>query len=117
MKPRSVALALIAAALGLVACRNHGAAADAPKPVTHTVTIQAMRFEPERLAIKAGDTVVWINTDLVPHTATAQGGGFNSASIDAGKSWQFTPAAPGTVDYVCSFHPSMKATLAVKEEQ
>ena len=47
------------------------------------------------------------------HTATAEGG-FDSRGIDAGKSWQFTAAATGTYPYVCTFHPTMKATLHVR---
>ena len=115
MSPRPFALALIAAALGLVSCTgNHGAAADTPKPVTHTITIEGMRFQPEELSVKAGDTVVWLNKDVVPHTATARPGGFDSATIDAGQSWKVSLAAPGVFDYVCSFHPTMTARLRVQ---
>jgi len=31
-----------------------------------------------------GDTLVWSNRDVVPHTATADGGGWNTGSIPAG---------------------------------
>ena len=44
------------------------------KPVTHTVTIDATSYQPARLAVHAGDTVVWVNKDLIPHTATARQG-------------------------------------------
>ena len=52
--------------------------AGGAKPVTHTVTIDATRYQPARLVVHAGDTVVWVNKDVIPHTATAKGGGFDS---------------------------------------
>lgn len=99
----------------IAACGGgHRTAAKAPDPARHTVTIEAMRFTPERLTVKAGDIVVWVNRDLVPHTATSEGPTFDSATIDAAASWQFTTAAAGTFDYVCRFHPLMKGTLVVE---
>ena len=40
-------------------------------PRTHTVEIRGMEFHPAALTVTVGDTVVWINRDIVPHTATA----------------------------------------------
>ncbi len=103
-------LALIAA-LGLLQCGT--ARSSAPPPVTHTVTIEGMQFTPADLTVKKGDTVVWVNKDLFPHTATASGT-FDSKSIAEGASWQFTPAATGVFPYTCTFHPTMKGTLRVE---
>lgn len=80
---------------------------------THTVTIEGMQFVPATLGVKKGDRVVWKNKDVVPHTATAKGG-FDSRSIAAGKSWSHVARKPGRHEYVCSFHPGMKATLVVQ---
>jgi plastocyanin len=104
----------IAVALGAVACGNgQGAAATPAKPATHTVKIEGMRFQPETLTVKAGDTVVWANNDLVPHTATSAGA-FDSALIDAGRRWQFTASGRGTFEYLCLYHPTMKGRLQVQ---
>ena len=66
-------------------------AAEAPsKPQTHTVTIEGMRFQPEVLTVAPGDTIVWVNKDLVPHTATSETGRFDSKDIQADKSWRYT---------------------------
>jgi plastocyanin len=51
-----------------------------------------MRVQPEMLTVERGDTIVWVNKDIVPHTAT-------STSDFA---------------YICSFHPTMKAMLRVE---
>jgi plastocyanin len=80
---------------------------------THVVTIEAMVIRPATLAVRPGDQVVWQNKDLVPHTATAQGR-FDSGAIAAGKSWTWTAAGPGRIDYVCTFHPGMKAGIVVQ---
>ena len=82
-------------------------------PATHTVTIDAFEFKPATLTVKQGDVVVWHNADPVPHTATAHGT-FDSGSLTAGASWRYTAAMKGHFDYVCTLHPTMKATLIVE---
>ena len=86
---------------------------------THFVTIEGMAFTPSTLTIKRGDSVVWRNKDLVPHTATTTAaatakGRFDSGSIAAGKSWTRVMRAAGQFDYVCTYHPGMKASLVVQ---
>jgi plastocyanin len=102
------------AAVGLIVCTAGLAGSDPPEPKTHTVTIEAMRFQPERLTVARNDTIVWVNEDLVPHTATSEAGRFDSQTIETGKSWRFTAREKGEFLYVCAFHPTMKATLNVK---
>jgi len=91
--------------------RVGGAAAGAAK--THTVTIEATSFQPDRLTVAVGDTVVWVNKDPFPHTATATGS-FDSGGIDPEKSWKLLTAKKGSFDYICTFHPTMKARLTVE---
>jgi plastocyanin len=82
------------------------------KPVTHTVTIvDATRYQPARLVVHVGDTVVWVNKDVIPHTATAKGGSFDSKALAAGASWRLTVKAKGATDYACLFHPTMTARI------
>jgi plastocyanin len=98
---------LIVSVLGL-------AAAPAATPVKHAAVIDGTRFQPETLTIKLGDTVAWTNKDPFPHTVTSQTGGFDSKAIAPGKSWTFKPSKRGEFVYVCSFHPTMSATLRVE---
>jgi plastocyanin len=121
-KPRRLRLPLFVAALGLLLVSSApGAAARQakPKPVTHTVTIEATSFSPATLNIKPGDSVVWINRDMFPHTATSalakEKGGFDSGTIQPGKSWKYTPKTVGSFAYICTLHPTMKGTFAVKK--
>jgi plastocyanin len=80
---------------------------------THEVVIEGMQFTPAVLEVEHGDKVMWRNKDLVPHTATAAGA-FDSGNIAAGKSWSHVMSKPGRYDYVCTYHPGMKATIVVK---
>lgn len=81
---------------------------------THTIVIADMKFVPETLTVKPGDTVVWVNKDFFPHTATAQDRSFDSSDIATNKSWKYVATKKGAFSYVCTLHPTMKATLIVK---
>jgi plastocyanin len=84
------------------------------KPATHTVTISGMQFTPSTVTVRAGDTVVWINKDIVAHTATSSAGSFDSRVIPPEKSWNFTFKAKGNNSYVCTYHPTMKGVVTVQ---
>lgn len=106
-------IATLAVALGLMLGVTAPSPADR-KPRTHTITIEEMRFQPEVLAVAPGDTIVWLNKDMVPHTATSEVGGFDSRTILASESWRYTVRKKGDLAYVCTFHPAMKGMLRVK---
>jgi plastocyanin len=99
---------------GLILCAMVVFAVDQRKPKTHTVAIEGMRFQPEMLTVERGDTIVWVNKDLVPHTATSKAGNFDSKLIEADKSWKYTVRKKGDFAYICTFHPTMKAMLQVE---
>ena len=40
----------------------------------HVVEIRNLEFTPKELTVVPGDTITWINYDLVPHTVTADDG-------------------------------------------
>jgi plastocyanin len=110
---RGLALAYRSAVLGLVVgVVGPGAAAPAPRPATHTVIVEATSFQPDTLAVRAGDTVVWLNKDPFPHTATSSA--FDSKVILPEASWKYTPRTRGDFMYVCTLHPTMKGRLRVE---
>lgn len=88
--------------------------APRPAPATRTVHIRAFRFAPVADTVQAGDTVLWVNDDIVPHTATALGKEFDSKSIDVGASWRHATRVPGSYEYECTLHPTMRGTLVVR---
>ena len=83
------------------------------KPVTYTVTIDGARFSPADLTVRAGDTIVWVNKDILAHTATARNGAFDSKVIQPGQRWKYVVKRKGDFAYTCSFHP-MNAVLKVQ---
>src|SRR5690606_26186130 len=83
-------------------------------PTTHTIVIEGMRFSPDTLEVHVGDTVRWLNKDIVPHSATATNRSFESPELATGASWQFKAEQKGSHAYFCTLHPPMKATLVVK---
>ena len=78
------------------------------------VSLEGMRFQPDDLTVAPGDTIVWVNKDLVAHTATSERGGFDSKIIQPEQTWTFTIKKKGDFAYVCLLHPTMTAMLRVK---
>lgn len=99
--------------IGVAALLASGAQ-ERPKPKVHTITIADMRFTPESLTVARGDVVVWVNKDLVAHTATSPDDVFDSKTIESNGSWRYVARRAGSFPYVCSLHPAMKGTFRVK---
>lgn len=77
------------------------------------VSISQMRFTSPTVTIKAGGTVTWTNSEGMPHTVTADNGSFGSSQLGAGDTYSHTFSEPGTYNYYCALHPSMRATVVV----
>jgi plastocyanin len=105
-RARALALTLALALPAVLPIAAHAA--------THTVRIEGMKFQPERMEIRAGDTVTWVNADLVPHTVTAAARSIDSGSIAPNGKWTHVVRGRGEIDYICRFHPTMKGKLVVK---
>lgn len=80
------------------------------------VEIRKFKFVPANLAVRPGDVVVWRNMDIVPHTATAEDGGWESGTIEAGGEQIVTVTSDMGDGYYCRFHPSMIGTLEIASE-
>ena len=77
------------------------------------VEIRGFKFVPETPAAKPGDVIVWVNRDIVPHTATAKDGNWDSGLIATGGEWQMVVEDETSQAYYCRFHPSMIARLDI----
>ena len=86
----------------------------ATPPRRHVVEIREFVFHPKRIVASPGDTVVWINRDVVPHTATASDGTWGSQELQEGTSWEMAVGNSGVQDYFCEFHPHMQGVLEVR---
>ncbi|MDI3338754.1 cupredoxin family copper-binding protein [Defluviimonas aestuarii] len=76
--------------------------------------IEGFAFVPDRLEIRAGDTVRWTNHDIAPHTATDKAGGWDTGRIAKGESAEVTFEAPGAYTVFCRYHPNMVAEIVVE---
>ncbi len=80
---------------------------------THIVQIHGFQFSPSKLVVAPGDTVIWINDDLVPHTVTADGQSWDSDRLDSGARWEVVVHDGMSEAYFCLYHSSMKARLRI----
>jgi plastocyanin len=85
----------------------------AAAPRTHVVVMEKMKFGPLP-AVKAGDTILWVNKDVFRHTATAQDGSFN-IDLPAGAKGKTVIRKAGAIPFVCKYHPGMRAVLKVSK--
>ena len=82
-------------------------------PKVYTVEIKEMKFQPAELEVQKGDTIVWINRDIVAHDVTEQPNkAWTSSPLTTGQSWSMV--ATQSADYYCSIHVVMKGKLVVK---
>lgn len=80
----------------------------------HQVEIYQFKFVPNTLLIYPGDQVIWINKDIVPHTATASNNSWDSGEILTGQSQSLTFKESAVLSYYCRYHPGMKARLKMQ---
>jgi plastocyanin len=101
-------VAVVAAAIAALSCSGpKGAAAG-----RHAVEIREFTFQPDTLRVAVGDTVIWANRDVVPHTATSEV--WDSGALERGSTWEVVATAADTTGYVCTLHPAMTATLIIE---
>jgi len=78
------------------------------------VSIGEFLFGPERITVKAGDTITWTNVDDSPHQVTVQGETtLRTPVVLKGQSTSLTFTDVGTYGYICGLHPAMKGQIEV----
>ena len=133
---RTGAVGSAAAGVALAGCAGVGGEPD------YDVGMLATAYEPRRITVSVGDTVVWENTSARAHTVTATAGGipddaefFASGGFDdydaalsawqddfggrleSGDRFEHTFEVPGVYEYVCIPHREggMYGTVVVEE--
>ena len=81
------------------------------------VTMKNIAFVPKSITANVGDTVQWVNDDQPPHNVTYVSGPkfTSSGTMNTHDKFQIKLTAPGTIHYVCTIHPFMKATIVVSK--
>ncbi|MHC4445434.1 MAG: cupredoxin domain-containing protein [Planctomycetota bacterium] len=106
-----MALVLIIVALSGQVCQPPQGGNGGDSGMT-TVRMQNIAFNPKTITIQVGQTVQWINNDLLPHTVTSgnpedqdAGSMFDSALLFLNGTFQHTFNETGTFVYYCRVHP------------
>jgi plastocyanin len=103
MRPRLLALSLLSA---MLFC-TPAVAAD-----TIRIAIDNLKFTPAQVSAHVGDTIEWVNSDFIAHTATARNKDWDVA-IPAKGDVTLVLTHAGDVDYFCRFHPNMTGKISV----
>jgi plastocyanin len=83
------------------------------KAKAYTVEIKDMKFVPEVLTVHKGDTVIWINKDIMAHDVTEEASKtWTSGPISAGGTWKME--INDAAGYYCSIHSVMKGKLELE---
>jgi plastocyanin len=89
-----------------------------PVPPRVFVTIVSnngnMSYSPNPASARVGQRIVWVNGHSMVHTATADGGDFDTGFLAPGESsGVVTVGNAGTYPYHCTVHPGMVGTLNI----
>jgi plastocyanin len=86
-------------------------------------------YKPNPINITKGDTITWINNDIVIHTVTSGSANsknigkiFDSGLIRPGDTFNFTVSNEkinntSIIDYFCEVHPSMVAKIYISSKK
>jgi plastocyanin len=80
-----------------------------------TVTMRRLKFAADSVEIRAGQSVRWVNQDMVDHTVTfEQPGPTSSGMMRTNGTFIARFEEPGVYRYHCSPHPDMRGVIIVK---
>ena len=81
---------------------------------TIQVKMEKLGFVASEVTAHVGDTIEWVNSDFVVHTATARDGSWD-VLIPVNAKKTVVLKTEGTVDYYCKFHPNMTGRILVSK--
>ena len=88
------------------------------QPKTVTVTMKSLSYDPKKVEIRVGDSVVWNNKAFAAHTATSDDDGktFDTGNVEPGESSKTVKfEKEGEFKYHCLVHgKTMSGTIIVK---
>jgi len=86
---------------------------QAQSSTLYEIEIKNFKYNPATLDVRPGDRIRWTNQDSAPHDAKALDGDWTTVILQRGESAELTVTAEMSADYMCSVHPSMRASLSV----
>ncbi len=103
MMPRRICLAIVTLS---------GLSSVSAQAADIQITIDKMVYAPAEATAKVGDTIEWVNKDILAHTATAKTNDWD-VTIAPNKTVRMVLKKSGEVDYHCKFHPNMNGHVTV----
>lgn len=94
------------------------AAADVPADAV-VVGIEKMKYLTPEVTIKAGETVYWVNGEVMPHNVAFKKGivgedAFRGEMMTKDQAYAITFNEAGSYDYFCTPHPFMRGKVIVE---
>lgn len=84
------------------------------KAQNHIVEIKQLKFIPAYIEVNKGDTITFINKDVVDHDVTEEKTKkWTSNIMKKGTSWRMV--VKENADYFCSLHVIMKGKIRIKQ--
>jgi len=121
-KMRSL-LAMVALVLGSILLVSCGGGEAAEGPPGTNFFYRDGKLEPERLTVKVGTKITWINRDGTPHTVTEvnndtyktpKEGGFDSPALQNNQKFEYTFDKPGTYYFKDRNYPKLFGEIIVE---
>lgn len=116
-KIKMIEVLVIAGALAAItSCSDHNKEINYNKsPGSDTVIINEMKFSPADLKVDIGDTITWINKDLVDHNVKDTINNlFYSDTLRNGQTYSWV--VTGGANYICTIHPTMTGKIVIPSE-
>jgi plastocyanin len=101
----------------IIAFTAGAATAAVAATAERSITQKGKVFSESEVAIRKGETVVFVNDDTVSHNimSTTAGNQFNLGSQAPGMSTPVTFDKSGEIAIICAIHPRMKMSVKVSD--
>jgi plastocyanin len=105
----------------IMAIPGRGTQPQASAQANNKVTITNNKFEPKKLTVPEGTTVIWENTQGA-HTVKSDTNAFVSKTLKVGEKFEYQFTTSGTYPYHCTFHgntggSAMAGTIVVTKKK
>lgn len=82
---------------------------------THLVEIKQMKFVPAKLTVAPGDSIKWVNRDIVEHDVLGEDKGlFKSKRLQTNDAFAVKiTGEEKEIQYLCSLHPTMEGEIII----
>jgi plastocyanin len=105
----------------IMAIPGRGTQPHASAQDNNKITITNNKFEPKKLTVPEGTTVIWENTQGA-HTVKSDTDAFISKTLKVGEKFEYQFTKAGTYPYHCTFHgntggSAMAGTIVVTKKK